>query len=163
MSSNALATVNKKYCKLVMVTEENNNKYYEMICEDGQNVTINYGRVEKTKTTYTVPINDWDSIYKSKVKKGYTDVTHFVSVEVKEVEEKTPAKLKKHNDKKVEEFITLMKNYTDNLVTETYSVKCDNVSQKQIDEAQSLIDELTKIDKKDTKLVNNDLRISFPN
>ena len=142
-----------------MVTEENNNKYYLMEYDGvGSDFVVKYGRVEKTETVIKKSINEWDSIYKSKVKKGYTDVTHLVAVEVKEVDKDTsPAKLKKHEDKKVEEFIALMKSYTDNLVTETYSVKCDNVSQKQIDEAQSLIDELTKVDKKDSKLVNKKL------
>lgn len=146
----------KRYCKLLMVTRENNNKYYEMICEDGNNVTINYGRVELTKTTYVTSINEWDSIYKSKVKKGYKDVTHLVSVEVQEVVDDKPAKLKKIAEAKVDTFVSLMKKYTDNLVTATYSVKCENVSQAQIDEAQSIIDALTKLDKKKQQDVIND-------
>ena len=150
-------TTSKRYCKLLMVTKDNNNKYYEMICEDGKSITINYGRVELTKTTYTKPINEWESIYKSKTKKGYSDVTHLVSVDVQEVEDDTPTKLKKIDDAKVDFFINLMKKYTDNLVTKTYSVKCDNVSEKQIEEAQSIIDELTKLDKKDVDTLNEKL------
>lgn len=152
-----MSNTTKKYCKLVMVTEENNNKFYEMICEDGSNITINYGRLFLTNTTYTKPAHEWDKIYNSKVKKGYQDVSHLVSVQVQEVVNDKPATLKKIADAKVELFINLMKRYTDNLVTKTYSVKCDNVSQAQIDEAQRLIDVITKIDNKDTKTLNANL------
>jgi poly [ADP-ribose] polymerase len=139
-----------------MVTGENNNKYYEMICEDGQNITINYGRIELTKTTYTKPIHEWDSIYKSKTKKGYKDVSKHVSVQVNESSgDKTPTA--KIADTKVDFFMNLMKKYTDKLVSTTYSVKCDNVSQSQIDEAQSIINQLTKINKKDVSQINDKL------
>jgi hypothetical protein len=31
--------MNKKYCKLVLVSSQNNNKYYETIYEGGSNFT----------------------------------------------------------------------------------------------------------------------------
>jgi len=149
-----------QYAKLVMVTEENNNKYYEMIYEGGSSFTINYGRIDLTKTTLTKPYGKWNSIYNEKVKKGYKDVTHLVSVEVTENKTKSDSSLKKLDDDFVERFLTLMKNYTDKLVTKTYSVKFDKVSKAQLDKAQSIINdlvELSKATKIDEKAINKNL------
>lgn len=136
----------EKYCKLVMVTGENNNKYYEMLWDGvSTSFTVHYGRVDLTKTTISKPISHWDSLIKEKEKKGYRNITDMVAVEVKEEKE---VKLSKIEDNAVEEFLSLMKKYTAGLVDRTYSVKAVNVSQKQIDEAQKLIDELNILSNK---------------
>lgn len=139
--------MSNRYCKLVMVTAENNNKYYEMT-ENGSTITVNYGRVDHTKITISKPIHEWDSLIRSKTKKGYKDVTSLVSVIVTDTK-KSDVKLTKIVGK-VGDFMELMSNYTNNLVTKTYSVKSDNVSQAQIDEAQNCLDELVKLTKKKT-------------
>jgi poly [ADP-ribose] polymerase len=151
----------KQYTKLIMVTAENNNKYYEMIWDGGSNFTVNYGRVDHTKTTIQKPYSQWSKIYNEKVGKGYKDVTDLISVTVTE-DKKTEPKLSKIAGK-VGDFLTLMSNYTNNLVTKTYSVKSDKVSQKQVDEAQSHLDGLTALTKK-TKIDEkeaNDLLIKL--
>lgn len=131
-----------RYCKLVMVTAENNNKYYEMI-ENGSSITVNYGRVDHTKTTISKPVSYWDKLIREKTAKGYKDVTALVSVQV--TKDSTPdVKLEKIVGK-VGSFLELMSNYTNNLVKTTYSVKATNVSQKQIDEAQKHIDDLNNL------------------
>lgn len=145
--------MNKNYKKLIMVEVNDNpkqgkaaqsNKYYEMIYEGGSNFTVKYGRVESSETVIQKPYSQWNSIYNSKIKKGYKDVTDFVSVKV---DAKAPI-LTKHaptGDSKVDEFLALMKAYTDNLVSTTYSVQATAVSQKQVDEAQKIIDGLNII------------------
>jgi poly [ADP-ribose] polymerase len=148
---------NKKYAKLVMVTEANNNKYYEMIYEGGSDFTINYGRIESTKTTLKKPYRQWDSIYNEKVKKGYKDMTHTVSVTVEEKTDDTPDKLSTINDVKVSNFLELMKKYTDGLVAKTYTVKAKDVTKAQIEEAQGHLDQLLKINKTDNVAVNSKL------
>ena len=40
-----------KYAKLIMVTTENNNKFYEMTYEGGSSFNVKYGRVESTIQT----------------------------------------------------------------------------------------------------------------
>lgn len=147
---------NKQYCKLIMVTGQNNNKYYEMICEDSQTITINYGRIDHTKVTISAPFRKWNSLKAGKIKKGYKDVTDLISVEVIE-KKKSPQELIDIQDRKVKAFIDLMNSYTNNLVAKTYSVKSDKVSQKQLDEAQKLIDEITKIDRTNISDVNDKL------
>lgn len=136
-----------RYCKLIMVAVDvpggasNSNKYYEMI-ENGNSITVNYGRVDHTKTTISKPISYWDKLIREKTAKGYKDVTHLVSVQVdKKTEE---IKLDKIVGK-VGSFLELMSNYTNNLVKTTYSVKATNVSQQQVDEAQKHIDDINNI------------------
>jgi len=147
----------KQYAKLVMVTGANNNKYYEMIYEGGPSFTINYGRIESTKTTLSKPYSQWKSIYNEKVKKGYKDVTHTVSVTVEDKVDEPESKLSQIQDAKVNKFLTLMKQYTDGLVAKTYTVKAKDVTQSQIDEAQGYLNELLKIDKKDEVAINSKL------
>lgn len=148
-----------KYCKLVLVSSSNNNKYYEMIYEGGSDFTINYGRIESTKTTLRKPIREWQSIYNSKVKKGYKDVTHTVSVTVEDKKDNknTSSALDDIKDAKVAIFLGLMKKYTDGLVAKTYTVKAKDVTQAQVDEAQKHLNDLLKIDKKDTISINSKL------
>lgn len=143
-----------RYCKLVMVTAENNNKYYEMI-ENGTSITVNYGRVDHTKTTISKPISYWDKLIREKTAKGYKDVTALVSVQV--TKDSTPdVKLEKIVGK-VGSFLELMSNYTNNLVKTTYSVKSTSVSQKQVDEAQKHIDDINNMVKNNTVVYDKDI------
>jgi poly [ADP-ribose] polymerase 2/3/4 len=136
---------NKQYAKLIMVTPDNNNKYYEMTWDGGANFTVKYGRVESTATTVTYPYSKWTSKYNEKIRKGYKDVTDMVSVAITEVKNGVE-KFVDIADRLVNEFMTKMKAYTDGLVSKTYSVKAEAVSQKQVDEAQKLIDSLKLYD-----------------
>lgn len=136
--------MSKQYCKLIMVTPDNNNKYYIMQWDGGANFNVEYGRVESSSTKISYPYSQWTKKYNEKVKKGYKDVTDLVKVEVQEVV-KEKESLKEIADRMVNQFMTLMKKYTDGLVSKTYSVKAEAVSQKQVDEAQKLIDALKKI------------------
>src|SRR5688572_25174248 len=133
----------KDYKKLIMVTGDNNNKFYEMIWEGGNDFTVNYGRVESTSTTLTYPYSQWNKKYNEKVKKGYKDVTDYVAVEVVS-NGKGGTTYAKISDNTVQEFVELMRQYRDSLVTATYSVKSEAVTQKQIDDAQKAIDALNK-------------------
>lgn len=147
----------EQYCKLIMTSLQNNNKFYEMTCEDGQTIKIKYGRIEHTETNITAPYSKWTSLKSSKIAKGYKDVTDLVAVEVKEVKKKPAAEVADISNKRVKAFIDLMLSYTNNLVTKTYSVKSTSVSQKQLDKAQELINEITEMDKSDPQLVNDKL------
>ena len=53
--------------KLMMVTENNNNKFYRMHDNNDGTFTVTWGRVgtEGSQTTY--PISQWSSKYNSKV------------------------------------------------------------------------------------------------
>lgn len=150
---------NEKFCKLICVTAENNNKWYTMEWDgNSSNFNVEYGRVESTKQTGSYPISQWQSKYNEKIRKGYKDVTHTVSVTVETTDPKagdTP--LAKIKDTKVDRFLSLMKQYTDGLVAKTYTVKAKDVTKAQVDEAQGYLDALTKIKKTDTVAINSKL------
>ena len=150
-----------KFVKMVMVTDSNNNKYYEMVW-DGKSPTfdVKYGRVESTAVTTSYPIDQWNKKYTEKINKGYKDVTAFVSTEVTTAEP-TTSTLAQIAESKVNEFITLMKKYTDHLVSTTYSVKAISVTQAQVDTAQRCIDKLKKLPKKATQQVVNELLLEL--
>lgn len=147
----------EKFAKLICVTAANNNKWYTMNWDGvSPNFNVEYGRVESTKQTGSYPISQWSSKYNEKVKKGYKDVTHTVQVKteiVKVVDEKYEA----IEEEKVNRFLLLMKKYTDGLVAKTYTVKAQNVTQEQVDNAQNYLNTLMKIDKTDTTEINNTL------
>lgn len=139
-----------------MVSVDNRNKYYEMTWGGGSTFNVRYGRIESGAQSATYPYSKWNTKYNEKINKGYKDVTEFVTVEVTKVT-KTDSPLDNIKEKRVNEFMLLMKAYTDKLVSTTYSVKADAVSQKQVDAAQKLIDELNKLDAKKVTLVNEKL------
>lgn len=155
-NNTATAVDEKRYIKLVMVTGENNNKFYEMVFNGGNTFTAKWGRIELTEKSKQYPIDDWDKIYREKTKKGYKDVTEMVAVDVAE-EKKAPDKYAVIKNTHVKNFIELMRKYTDDLVKKTYSVRADKVSRKQVDEAQSILDELVKMEQKDETKVNTKL------
>ena len=65
----------KSPIELVMVSDQNNNKYYRMVDNNDGNFTVYYGRVGGSEATETYPIYKWDTKYKEKIKKGYRDVS----------------------------------------------------------------------------------------
>jgi poly [ADP-ribose] polymerase len=139
-----------------MVTPDNNNKFYEMTWNGGTEFSVKYGRVESTSQSVSYPYGKWSTKYNEKINKGYKDVTDLVTVDVQPVT-KQKENLTDIKDKTVNEFLILMKNYTDKLVSTTYSVKAESVSQKQVDKAQELIDEIGKMDARLIRQVNDKL------
>ena len=156
-----------RYAKLIMVAvgkgaAAQSNKFYEMI-DNGSTITVKYGRVESTSTTITKPSSQWDSIIREKLKKGYKDVTHLVSVQ--DEPKKTEKQLSEILNKEVNSFMNLLKRYTDGLVTRTYSVKATSVTPQQVDNAQSIIDKLKRMKKAKDDEVNElliDLYTTIP-
>lgn len=152
-----------KYAKLIMVAVSDgtdpkkasqSNKYYEMR-ENGSNFDVTYGRVESTASHESYPMSKWQTKYNEKIKKGYKDVTHTVQVQV--VDTVKDEKYDKIDNDKVDRFLSLMKKYTDGLVSKTYTVKAQNVTQQQVDNAQAFIDKLMKLKKSDVASINSTL------
>src|SRR6476620_8276822 len=147
---------NERYNHLVMITPDNNNKYYTM-SYDGVSPTFNIvrGRVEATVIHENPkPISQYDKTLKSKLKKGYKDVTHLVGVEVSK-----DVSFKKEKDSKVQNFVELMERYRNNLVSSTYT-KASSVTKAQVDEAQVILDKLADKQKR-TDTEKNELLIDL--
>lgn len=157
-----MAASTAKYAKLVMVTADNNNKFYEMTWDGkSSNFDVKYGRVQSTEVTGSYDISKWDSKYNEKVKKGYKDVTHTVSVKVDETKKSKAAAYNKIAEAMVEKFMATMKAYTDGLVAKTYSVQAKDVTQAQVDEAQAILDKLSGGRKPKGNIATNELLLQL--
>lgn len=117
---------------------ENNNKYYNMIKNGDNTFTAVYGRVNVSEVRHTYPMYLWEKKYAEKLKKGYNDVTNLsisASINGATINEENP---------EVDSFIKKMFLYTRDLIDKTYVN--DTATPQQIEEAQSLINEIMKLD-----------------
>lgn len=128
---------------LIMVTAENNNKYYNCFPE-GDNFRVEYGRVNSTKTTTSYPISKWESQISSKIKKGYKDVTDLKTALVEEI--KTDGtKYKDIENESVHRIIEKLRSLARDTVKKNYSVSSASVTEEMVYEAQLVINNLISI------------------
>jgi len=123
-----------KQIELIMVSSENNNKYYIMI-ENNSTFLVKYGRVGLTEQTMTYPMSDWDKIYKSKIKKGYKDITSLKST-IK------TAVLKDVTDFTIMKLLSDLQSYSKASILDNYTVSADQVTEAQIDKAQEILNQI---------------------
>lgn len=125
--------------KLIMVTGDNNNKYYDMNPNaDGSTWTAKWGRVGVTESTQVYPMDKWDSKYREKVKKGYKDVTEMYIVS-----EKKDSSFLDISDKDVKMLLDALQRYASKSISDNYTVSSESVTYKQVEEAQRILDRLT--------------------
>lgn len=152
-----------KVAKLILVdgttdekgNQKNNNKYYNMFENSDGTFTAKYGRVDVTEQTKNYPSHKWGSVYRAKIKKGYKDVTHlFLEADTSNDGDDAYLEIQ---DSKVKMFVDALMNYAHVSVEKNYKVSAKNVTQAQLDEAQSIIDNLVFELKLGTtsKLLNN--------
>jgi poly [ADP-ribose] polymerase 2/3/4 len=133
--------------KLIMVTGENNNKYYDMVMNSDGTWLAKWGRVGVTESTQTYPMEKWDSKYNEKLRKGYKDVT-----ELRLVATKTSSSFLDVSDAVVRQFIDSLQRYAKKSIAENYTVSSESVTQKQIEEAQIILNTLSNITKINAKV-----------
>jgi poly [ADP-ribose] polymerase len=137
--------------KLIMVTADNNNKYYDMQENADGTFTVTYGRVGATATKLSYPIREWDKKRREKVNKGYVDQTHLFaegSTEIEFADISVPSIQKLMND---------LLRYAKKSVSDNYTVSADQVTRKQVEEAQRILNSLVSKIKQgmDTKSFNS--------
>lgn len=127
---------------LIMVTTANNNKYYNLFPEDGR-FRVEYGRVDATKTTAYYPMSKWDAQIKSKLKKGYQDVTDLKKDLVEEISSTNPeTPYKEIENAAVKAIVDKLQSLARETINKNYTVKASAVTQDMVDAAQKLIDAL---------------------
>ena len=130
---------------LIMVTKENNNKYYNCFPE-GDYFRVEYGRVDSTKQTTSYPMSKWNSQINSKLKKGYVDVTDTKQDLIEEVSASNPDMTYKEIENKViKEIVDKLQSMARETIKKNYSVKSSAVTQAMIDEAQIVLNDLSHI------------------
>lgn len=143
---------------LINVSDKNNNKYYDMYDNGNGEWTACYGRVDVTQATETHPMSEWDSKYKSKLKKGYQDVTHLRTIKESKTSS-TKNEVIDIKDSKVKRFVEDLQGYSNRSIKDNYTVTAADVTQAQVDEAQSILDRLVARAtlKEKTDYINADL------
>lgn len=120
--------------KLVMVTENNNNKFYNMHDNGNGTFTVTWGRVGTPGSQTTYDINEWSAKYNSKVKKGYQDISKTTTV----------AKgYKAENDPDIENLLTHLLSISRQYVSNQTDIGTLNAT--AIAEVQDLINTLTSV------------------
>lgn len=111
-----------KSAYLVMVESSNNhNKYYQMTQKTADVFEVQYGRVGAKGMLRTYPISRWDSIYQSKLAKGYIDNSSLY----------IPVKKSKYNeisDVQVRTFWEEIESYSKKVLESNYSVSYEKVT-----------------------------------
>ena len=140
-----------KVVKLIMVTPQNNNKFYDMTDNEDGTFGVHYGRVGQTGTNKTYPMDKWDSLYRAKVKKGYQDKTHLRAVTAAKVN------FSSIGQTAVAKIVARLQAYANKSVATNYTISTEAVTQAMIDEAQSILDDIAGLLKKgvSSKKINN--------
>lgn len=124
----------KSPIELVLVSENNNNKWYRMTDTDDGYFKVEYGRVGGSTATEVYPIHKWNSKYKEKLKKGYKDISAL------KIESKSGEYTFK--GKGVEHFFNTFSKYTRDNVGKNYTIAVGSVTKAMLDEAQGILNHL---------------------
>lgn len=128
---------------LILVSgDANSNKYYNCFPE-GSQFKVQYGRVDSTKTERYYPISKWESQIKSKIKKGYVDITDLKHDLVEEISSANPeSPYKEIENAAVRAIVEKLQNLARETIQKNYTVKASAVTQDMVDAAQKIIDTL---------------------
>lgn len=136
-----------KSIKLIQVTSENNNKFYLMEEIDSSSWKATWGRIGSAGSTKIYSSKEWDKKYYEKLEKGYSDVTSLVSTSKDEKQFSIDIQ-----NKDVKSLVEFLQKCAKQTIKDNYLVEVGSVTQKQIDKAQSLVDELVKLAKQPLKM-----------
>lgn len=127
-----------RHTKLIMVTAENNNKFYEMQENADGTFTATYGRVGGHGSTASYPIAKWDSKRQEKLRKGYRDQTHLFT------EGSSASDFADIPDPEVRGLIEDLVKFSRQSILRNYNVAADQVTRQQLELAQAVLDRLAQ-------------------
>lgn len=127
-----------KYVKLQKTSGSvNNNKYYEMQQTSDTTFEVRFGRVGSSPQTRSYSMSQWHKKYSEKCRKGYQDVTEMQAVVVSEYAQT--------GDVDVDALFTHLQQYSNDSFESSYSGAASGVTQAQVDQAQAVLDTLSKV------------------
>ena len=159
-----------KKVKLVYVSVEDgkteqSNKFYDMEENGDGTYTATWGRVgAPNPSTQTKSMSEWQKTYNSKVKKGYRDHTELFVVEgVSDTKKKAGSNKEflKSRSSFVIDLVKKLQSWAKGSIAENYTVSSEAVTQKQIDKAQVMLNELTAMDVKKDFTAFNKMLLEF--
>lgn len=128
---------------LVMVTANNNNKYYKQIPISATEWKAEYGRVGSAPQTARYSMSQWDKKYNEKIRKGYVDKTELIEDAIVKTEVKNPSDdFKTIENKAIADIVNELQMMATNAIRQNYTVNSEAVTQMMVDEAQTIIDNL---------------------
>lgn len=122
--------------RLIMVTENNNNKFYNMDDNGDGTFTVTYGRVGTDGTKKTYYMSDWNKIYRNKTGKGYKDVSNLKIT-------KQSVGIKPLSDREIDDLLNELYTKSRQFSAQYYNIEAA-ISTKQIDEAQAKLNLMAK-------------------
>ncbi len=148
---------NRKPTYLVMVTANNNNKYYKMIPESNDTFTVEFGRIGANPQRSSYSMSQWNKKYNEKIKKGYIDQSDLMEDLIEEVNDSN-SDYKEIENSEIKKIVDRLQNMAHTSVQKNYKVGADKVTQAMVDKAQEKIDEIaTNSTSTTVNKFNNDL------
>ena len=125
-------------CYLVMVTPDNHNKYYRMVpnVPSAGNFTAEYGRVGASSMKHVYPMSEFNKIYDSKIRKGYSDQSDLHECVVSTI---TDNKYGAIEDVTVQLLVDQLMSYQDKKLKASYTISHKDVTPKMIRKARQCI------------------------
>lgn len=143
-----------RYAKLIHVSVDNgktnqSNKVYIMEEQANGTIKCTYGRIGARMTEVTKDSYEWNKIYgqKTSARKGYVDKTD--EAVIKQAQKSTG--MANISEAEVQKLFDDLMAYANKTIGSKYKVTQDDVTQKQVDNAKKIIDELATIAKSSTR------------
>ena len=123
--------------------EKNNNKFYKMIDAGNGEWIAQYGRVGNGRAQQRKYSNRvYNTKLQEKLAKGYKDVSDLHAISTAPQQEISFTDI---TDEKVSEFINRLMAFAKHTIKSNYTVNANDVTQKMVDEARGLIQNLRNI------------------
>jgi poly [ADP-ribose] polymerase len=137
--------------RLMCVSPDNNNKFYNMAEKGDGTWEASWGRVGAEGDKKIYPMTDWDKKYREKLRgktgqPGYIDVTELVSVQ-KDGSASTHTKVAGASAI-VQNVVDFLLSCARGVIDQNYTVAIADVTQKQIDASQEILDDLAATSQK---------------
>lgn len=123
---------------LVMVTTNNNNKYYKQI-PHGSTWTAEYGRIGAAPQKAEYPISCYDTKYREKIRKGYVDQSDLVEDLIVKEKPKNSDQYREIENKAIAEIVERLQSMASKAIAANYNISSNKVTQAMIDEAQKIL------------------------
>jgi poly [ADP-ribose] polymerase len=127
---------------LLMITTNNNNKYYDMNKISDNEWEARYGRVGTSPQIRRYSLSLWDKKYREKIAKGYKDMSDMVEEAIEKEKPSGPKEYEEIKNKAIADIVEKLQNLARKTVSENYKVNASVVTQKMVDTAQELLDNL---------------------
>lgn len=127
---------------LLMITTNNNNKFYDQIKINDNEWEARYGRVGASPQIRRYPLSQWDKKYREKIAKGYKDMSNMVEEAIEKEISSGPKEYEEIKNKVIADIVEKLQRLAKQIVSENYKVNASVVTQKMIDSAQELLDSL---------------------